>query len=288
MIGPLAYIGGKRRLAPLLIRLLPPHTTYVEPFAGGCQVFFRKPPSKVEVLNDLDNEVYNFLRVVQNHPNELTRALTYAIAGRKLHGIFLRQNPDDLTEIQRAARFLWLQKNSFAGRVSRQNYHVCVSKPSNYNPITLPARIEEAAKRLQRVQLECSSYESVLSRYDRTTTVFYIDPPYVGLKLYRFNFANDQFLELADRLQRLKGKFILSINDCPTARTVFTMFNLWSTAVPYTATRAVRTVRELIITNYDPPHLDERTLRRETNFSEGGSQTKEPLCPPALIPTTSP
>ena len=73
MIGPLAYIGGKRRLAPALSRLLAPHVTYVEPFAGGAQVFFHKTPSRVEVLNDLDGEVVNFLRICQQHPEELLR-----------------------------------------------------------------------------------------------------------------------------------------------------------------------------------------------------------------------
>jgi DNA adenine methylase len=90
MIGPLAYVGGKRRLAPLIIRLLPVHTTYVEPFAGGCQVFFQKQPSKVEVLNDLNDGVFNFLRVIQTHPSELTRVMMHVVASRKLHALLLR------------------------------------------------------------------------------------------------------------------------------------------------------------------------------------------------------
>lgn len=67
MRGPIPYLGGKSRLAERLIALFPPHTTYVEPFAGGAQVFFHKEPSKVEVLNDLDGELVNFLRICQLH-----------------------------------------------------------------------------------------------------------------------------------------------------------------------------------------------------------------------------
>ena len=82
MIGPLSYIGGKRRIAEQLVALIPDHTTYVEPFAGGAQVFFHKPRSKVEVLNDLDDEIVNFLRVCQRHPQELSRLLRWQL-GRK-------------------------------------------------------------------------------------------------------------------------------------------------------------------------------------------------------------
>ena len=83
MIGPLAYIGGKNRLANQIIALLPEHTTYVEPFAGGAQVFFHKQPSKVEVLNDLDFEIVNFFRVCQHHYEELVRHLQYCLISRR-------------------------------------------------------------------------------------------------------------------------------------------------------------------------------------------------------------
>ena len=75
MKAPLAYVGGKNRLASQIIRTFPKHTTYVEAFAGGAQVFFHKEPSKVEVLNDLDGEVVNFFRVCQWHYEELIRYL---------------------------------------------------------------------------------------------------------------------------------------------------------------------------------------------------------------------
>ena len=76
MVGPLSYIGGKNRLAKTIIAMLPEHITYVEPFAGGAQVLFHKPPSNVEVLNDLDFDIVNFFRVCQWHYEELVRCPT--------------------------------------------------------------------------------------------------------------------------------------------------------------------------------------------------------------------
>ena len=60
MVGPTSYIGGKNRLAKRIIEIFPKHATYVEPFAGGAQVFFHKEPSVVEILSDRDGEIINF------------------------------------------------------------------------------------------------------------------------------------------------------------------------------------------------------------------------------------
>src|SRR5881227_3620951 len=113
MIGPLAYIGGKNRLAKQIIALLPEHTTYVEPFAGGAQVFFHKQPSRVEVLNDLNEDIVTFFRVCQSHHEELTRYLRFTVASRRLHQLLTDTPTQILTDVQRAARFFYLQKNSF-------------------------------------------------------------------------------------------------------------------------------------------------------------------------------
>lgn len=263
MIGPLPYVGGKCRLAPRLVPLLPPHTTYVEPFAGGAQVFFHKGRSKVEVLNDLNSEVINFFRVCQHHHDELVRYLTFAVASRRLYQLYQRQDPATLTDVQRAARFLYLQKNSFGGKVTDQNFHVVVVKPSNYNLERLPEVIAAAAQRLARVQLECAAYDEVIARFDRETTFFYCDPPYVGVKLYKFNFADKDFELLARRLGDIRGKFLLSINDHPVARRAFARFTVREVEFPYTLARAVPTVRELIVANYELPPIPARRAGQE-------------------------
>jgi DNA adenine methylase len=143
MRGPLAYIGGKRAIAKQIIDLFPEHTTYCEVFAGGAQVFFKKSPSKVEILNDLDYEMVNFFRTCQQHYEELVRYLRFVLVSRKWFDVLLDTDPATLTDIQRAARQLYLLKNSYAGLVRNPNFRYSVTQPSGFNPERIPEIIEE-------------------------------------------------------------------------------------------------------------------------------------------------
>ena len=151
MVGPLSYIGGKNRLAKQIIEIFPEHTTYVEAFAGGAQVLFHKEPSNVEVLNDLDGEIVNFYLVCQHHYEELLRYLRFSLVSRKWFELLRTTDPGTLTDIQRAARHLYLLKNSFASMVRHPNYHWHVVQPPGFNLERLPQHIENAHKRLERV-----------------------------------------------------------------------------------------------------------------------------------------
>lgn len=253
MVGPLSYIGGKNRLATKIISMLPEHITYVEPFAGGAQVLFHKAPSSVEVLNDLDYDVVNFFRVCQWHYEELIRYLRYCLTSRTLHELHVKTDPTVLTDIQRAGRFFYLLKNSFGGLILKQKFHYGVTQPSNYNPDRIPEIIERTHQRLLRVQVESLPYEQVLQKYDRPTTAFYLDPPYWARKLYRFNFTEDDFRALEERLRRLQGKFILSLDDRPEVRQLFAHFHIERVEMAYTAKKNA-TIRhnEVLITNFEP------------------------------------
>lgn len=251
MNGPFPYIGGKRRLAAQLVAWFPPHTTYVEPFCGGAQVFFQKEPSPVEVLNDLDGELINFLRVCQHHHDELIRSLRFAISSRRWYDLYRRQDVETLTDIQRAARFLYLQKNTYAGRVRSQSYNSNVLQAGRFKPTHVAALLTETAKRLERVQLENRPYDRVLTYFDRPTTLFYCDPPYVGLPFYKFNFSDADFDRLAHQLGTLQGKFLLSINDHPRAREAFRAFSVREVAVTYSLHGKNVHPHELVFSNFE-------------------------------------
>jgi len=259
MIGPLPYVGGKNRLASHIVSLFPAHTTYVEAFAGGAQVFYRKPPSEVEVLNDLDSELFNFLRVLQSHHDELIRYLRFCIVSRNWYALFSRMDTSLLTDVQRAARFFYLQKNSFGGLIVKRCFHYGIVQRPNFNPDRIPDQLKEAADRLRRVQLEHLPYQDVIARYDRPTTLFYLDPPYYDIRLYRHNLERSDFEQMAELLARIEGKFLLSLNDHPDVREIFKAFQIRPITLAYSAQpKAGKRFNEVLISNYPtaPPQRE--------------------------------
>ena len=109
------WIGGKRRLAKHILPLFPAHTCYVEPFCGAAALYFLKTPSKIEVINDINGELVNLYRVVKHHLEEFVRQFKWALVSRQIFK-WLQDTPEEtLTDIQRAARFYYLQKQAFGG-----------------------------------------------------------------------------------------------------------------------------------------------------------------------------
>jgi DNA adenine methylase len=251
MKGPLSYVGGKNRLANQIIALIPKHKTYVEPFGGGAQVLFRKSPSDSEVLNDIDGELVNFYRVCQAHHEELLRQLRFTLLSRSWYEKLQSTQPETLTDIQRAARYFFLQKSSFGGMVARQNFAIHITKRPSFTPKRIPEIINAAYERLQIVQIECRPFEQVIQKYDRGETFFYLDPPYYGINLYHYNFSADDFRRLAACLAGLKGKFLLSINDHPDIRKLFSNYRIEEVKLFYSLQRhAGNRYSELLIRNY--------------------------------------
>jgi DNA adenine methylase len=135
--------------------------------------------------------------------------------------------------------------------VLKLDYKCHVVQPPGFNPERIPQLIEETHERLARVQIEHLPYDEVLRHYDRPATLFYLDPPYYGRKLYRHNLEHDDFAKMAEILDGLKGKFVLSLNDLPEVRALFKRFKMRGIDLHYTAQRAAgRRYKEVLITNF--------------------------------------
>jgi len=135
--------------------------------------------------------------------------------------------------------------------VRRKNFAWSVEQSNRFNPERIPEQIEETHHRLARVQIECLPYEQVIAHFDRAGTLFYLDPPYYDLELYRHNLLHDDFLKMAELLKGLKGKFVLSLNDVSAVRSIFNRFKIKGVELHYTAQKkADKKFKEVLITNF--------------------------------------
>ena len=214
------WIGGKRRLADRIFPLFPAHDCYVEPFAGGAALFFLRQPAKVEVLNDINGELVNLYRVVQHHLEEFVRQFKWALTSRTVFEWLKVTRPETLTDIQRAARFFYLQQNAFGGRVDGQSFGTATTAPP-LNLLRIEQNLSDAHLRLSGVYIEHLPWQEVITRYDREHTLFYLDPPYWETEGYGVKFEWHEYEQMAELLGTLKGKAIISLNDHPDIRKVF-------------------------------------------------------------------
>lgn len=233
------WMGGKRRLAKTILPLFPEHTCYVEPFAGGAALFFMRPePAKIEVLNDLNGELVNLYRVVQNHLEEFVRQFKWALSSRTVFEWEKMKRPETLTDIQRAARFYYLQKLAFGAKADNPTFGTATTAQPRLNLLRLEEELSEAHLRLSRVFIENLSWEECVKRYDRAHTLFYLDPPYWETAGYGESFPFCEYEKIAELMRAMQGKAILSINDHPNIRELFKGFRIEETSLRYTVGKA--------------------------------------------------
>lgn len=257
---PLKWAGGKHLLSPKLVELMPEHIVYVEVFGGAGHVLFRKTPSPVEVLNDINGELMNFWRVLQSQPEYLCNRYRWALYSREE---FYRLRDADVASMsseERAWRFFYLNRCSFGARTPGQDGKAASFGvwANNYKGTLMRnrflPRLEFAHARLKDVIIERMSWERALEIYDRPQTFFYLDPPYYGYGKYYGpgQFAMADYARLAARLAEIQGKFLLSIGDCAEARETFGGFRLVAEPeVRYSVNKERSfTTRELVYGNY--------------------------------------
>ncbi|TAN72316.1 MAG: DNA adenine methylase [Magnetospirillum sp.] len=244
-IRPVApYLGGKRNLAKRIGAEIEriPHAIYAEPFVGMGGVFLRRASApRSEVINDLNREVATFFRILQRHYVAFMEMIKFQLTTRAEFERLVATDPTTLTDLERAARFLYLQRTAFGGKVSGRNFGVSPANPARFDVTRLGPLLEELHCRLAGVVIECLPYGEFITRYDRPETLFYLDPPYWGSErdYGRHLFERADFERLAALLGGLQGRFILSLNDVPGVREVFGRFEIEAVETSYSVSRKV-------------------------------------------------
>jgi len=249
------YIGGKRNLAGRLVAMFDQvdHDGYAEPFVGMGGIFLRRRHQpRVEVINDASGDVATFFRILQRHYAYFLDMLRFRVASRAEFDRLKAQKSETLTDLERAARFLYLQRLAFGGQVSGRVFGVDKSQGARFNVLKLEPVLAEIHERLAGVTIEQLDFGAFIGRYDRDGMLFYLDPPYWGCETdYGQDvFGRADFTRLAAQLAGIKGRFLLSINDAPGVREVFAGFTMVEAATTYTIGAATSTrAAELIISN---------------------------------------
>jgi DNA adenine methylase len=256
-VRPLApYIGGKSKLAKTIIKHINaiPHKAYCEAFVGMGGIFFRrKSRPKAEFINDFNGEVANFFRILNEHYQPFIDLIKWRITTRREFDRLMSVRPEMLTDMQRAARFLYLQKLVFGGKATTKSFGVDPTAGARLDLSKLVPLLEDAHERLSGVVIENLDYKEFIRRYDREGTLFYLDPPYYGSENdYGHGlFAREEFGLMADLLKGIKGTFILSLNDRKEVRKLFKGFHLLPVSTTYSIAEkgSHKRVGELLISN---------------------------------------
>lgn len=249
------YLGGKRNLSRRLVERIAavPHTTYAEVFVGMGGIFLRRTSRpRVEVINDWSEDVSTFFRVLQRHYVAFVDMLRYQVTSRAAFQKLAALDPSSLTDLERSARFIYLQRLAFGGHVAKRTFGVDTQNPARFDVTKLVPLLEAIHDRMAGVVIERMPWADFIHRYDRPGTLFYLDPPYFGSEndYGRGMFGRDEFAQMATRLGTLKGKFILSLNDRPEVREIFSGFAMDAVRTTYTVGSGsnAKSAGELIIT----------------------------------------
>ena len=216
---PISRMGGKSYLTKWLCSFIPSHITYIEPFCGAGHLLFSKLPSPVEVINDIDGYLMGFFQVIKDHEKrqKFIETLEYMPYSRALWQEIRTQwkagnIPQD--EIERSARWFYLNKTCFSGDQKRGGF--AVPSTTGRNPVQSFRNsidsFDAIAKRLKCVCIENLDYSDCIKRYDSPEALFYSDPPYLDAERYygKGNFTVQDHYGLAEILRDMKGHAMIT------------------------------------------------------------------------------
>lgn len=285
---PFKWIGGKSRLRKQIIDLLPIHSCYVEVFGGAGWVLLGKPPSSVEIFNDIDQELISFFRVVKERPHELIESFKWDLVSRSEFERLAQLDTTTMTEFERAHRFYYLIMAAWGGELNYPRLQTAIHDAGHGNRLIgalkhLEERLLPVHQRLSTVIIECLDWRTCINRYDREGVVMYLDPPYPDNGCnYAHNMRSwDEHLELATRLRSTKCMWIYSSYDIPELHKLFAGYHI----VPVQSASGMRKQKhtmdrvineEILVLNYDPTIAVGAAGVKDGAYGRKNPQRKQP------------
>jgi DNA adenine methylase len=195
----------------------------VEPFGGaGWVMFARERHAEHEVFNDINGDLVNLFRCVKFHADAVSGEMEYLLNSREIFEDFKRGSDDGLTDIQRAARYMYVLRASYGAKMGQFG--------AKLHRINDTDALKDAAERLRMVVIENMSFDRLFPRYDGAGTLFYCDPPYYGTEFYYktagYRFDEGEHRRLREMLGGVEGRFMLTYNDCNFVRELYDGFTV--------------------------------------------------------------
>ena len=264
------YYGGKWELSKQLVPMIPPHSRYIEMFAGGLSMYFRKQKADISIVNDLDNDIVNLYISVLERFDKFSEYIYLLPRSRKLFEDFRKEVMTTKSDIQmpdprRAAIYYYVIKNSF--------------NKNPYNPFTksekrgvwtseLAEEVKWSKKQLDGVIVENLDFKELVKRYEpREDDFWYMDPPYVvaGEKkdYYFHDFTmemHNNLLGLCNKIDLCDAKFMVSYDDRDEVRALYSKYKINEIRCIYAGAADKKERVELVITNYEPPIYKQTTI----------------------------
>jgi len=263
------YWGGKYKLSKQLVAMIPPHDRYIEVFAGGLSMFFRKKKANVNIINDLDSDIVNLYESIRIDYDEFKYHCRWLVKSRELynkHKAFIKGNKViDIPNPKRAAEYYYIIRNAF-----NNNFMQPMSKYQDWKD-SLVDEIEYSRKYFDNVMIENFDYRELINKYPPTLGDFwYLDPPYVAATerhdYYFHSFTKKDHHDMLGILKIINdggGKFMVSYDDRNEISDLLKEFEICKVKTKYGGRHfdPSKIYNELVITNYKP-------VKQETLFDE--------------------
>ena len=256
------YFGGKYTMSRTLVDWIPEHTNYIELFAGGLSMFFRKPKAKWNLVNDLNKDITNIYWILAHEhlKKEFFTQVYYLINSRYIYDLSIEEigKDFDFPNVRRAVMYLFHISTSF-NKIIETGFAV---NHTNWNTDLLNT-IELSRKKLDNVIVENRDYREIIKAHKcKKDTFWYIDPPYVVAdkeEYYKYNFENqdDHYTlkyYIKEIIKNSNAKIMISYDDLPIVRKIYSEEPFIITDFKTTYASNSTETNELVITNYPIPN----------------------------------
>lgn len=221
---PFRYAGGKFYARSLILKHIPCHSYYVEPFAGGGSIFFAKEKVINNWLNDIDRALINTYLIIRDKPEELISYLSGEQATKERHSYY-KNDFQPQNKLEEAARWFYLNRTSYSGIMKPQNCYWGYGDKYSMRPENWPRNILRTSEKLQGVEITCFDFEKVIATVPDNTFLF-IDPPYFNAdqdKFYTHSFSREDHYRLCSTLKKHNDriKFLLTYDNSPEVRDLY-------------------------------------------------------------------